>query len=134
MTHEIQVSFVVTEFDKPPSYISEIMQLSPTKTWLKGDLILKTALKRKSNGWLLKSKQPQHFPVHKHIRSLITELEPASKVLQQLSSTFSCQISCAIYLSTSCNDSNPQVYLDKQILSFLASNGIDLNIEHYIIE
>lgn len=76
MFYEIEPDLILDGFDIDPTQISKILLLSPTQVWLKGESIQKTALKRKSNGWVLSSRLEKSAELEDHINALFSKIKP----------------------------------------------------------
>lgn len=50
--YEVKLRLVITDFQEPPSEISRLLGVKPTKTWLRGDPVTDNAtIQYKMNGW-----------------------------------------------------------------------------------
>ncbi|HEV2674297.1 MAG TPA: DUF4279 domain-containing protein [Aliidongia sp.] len=56
MTGSVYIAVHVRDFDVSISRISELIGVSPTKSWLSGDIAKRTRLKRKNNSWVFERK------------------------------------------------------------------------------
>jgi len=134
MNHEIKVSLIISGFEESPDKITEIIGLTPTKKWLKGELIdPRATIRYKENGWKLSSGVSDKKAFKDHIKSLIGEInlriEPFSSICQK----YKGKLFCAIYLSEKSGDSLPEIHFEKSDIIFFANIGIELDLDLYII-
>ena len=127
MNPKMQVKFCITGLEISPEEITRSIGITPTRTWLLGDSIQKTELRRKHNGWLL-STGKRVISLEESARYLLTVLLPKSKALNQLCSKYNlrCELSCAIYVI----DEMPPVHFSKDVIADLSSlnTAVDVDI------
>ncbi len=98
MYYTIQVKYVLTNFVVDPAEITRILGIQPSRTWRKGEIIPKTSLPHKSNGWLVESGLANTAEFEEHLDSLATALSPTIKKISNLPNGIEAEISCVIYI------------------------------------
>lgn len=73
----VELAFVVLDFECPHAEITSALGLEPTTTWNRGDLVGKSALRRKAAGWTLASGLAPNARPDEHLDALLSRL-PAS--------------------------------------------------------
>ena len=83
---KVKVYLKITGFQCSPDEISHIIDLFPTKKWLKDDIIDKRVIvRRKKNGWMLQSALLEDRPVKEHIENLLSMVMPKKERLKNIS-------------------------------------------------
>jgi hypothetical protein len=106
--------------------ISGILGISPTKTWSRGDVIQKTKMLRKDAGWALIRNFPPETEWSEAIRQTLHAVLGKADMLKHLSTQHLLQVRCAYY-----GESQPAIYIEKNVLEMLASIGACLDIDVY---
>ena len=127
MTAEFHVSITIIDEDCSPDEISRFTGLKPTSIWLKGQLVPKTSLYRKHNGWRLKSPLSVESTLADHVNYLLTAVEPFSEKLKEFTSRCSLLLTCAVYFY----EEMPELYMDQQTITRLANLNLGLDIDLY---
>jgi len=132
MEFEISVSFELKGSELEPEKITALLGIIPTKTWRVNDLVHpKAGVRRKSNGWSLKSQLDKSAELDEHIKSIFEELQPSWQSLVEICKQYDALISCAVYRYQQI----PAIDLDKDIVKKAAelNAGIDVDI-YYLPE
>ena len=124
---EIKVSLNVSGFAGSPSKITALLGIEPSRTWVAGDPVQNTTLKRQDNRWILDSPVDSAAPLSKHLESILSFASPAVGRFRMLPSGAKVQIFCAVY------DYERAVVLEftKDIITQLAAVGAGLGIDYY---
>lgn len=131
-TNKIRMSLRVLEFDCNPDSITEILKITPDKTWIKGDVInQKSILKYKFNGWELKSDVSENSDFETHLNDIISKVDENLNSFIEICNKYYSEISCAIYLDE--NDSMPSVHLSKKNIKLLNSLGLEIDFDIYLL-
>lgn len=128
MKPKIQVEFVITGIHIPPDEITRQLNLEPTCSWLKGDSIQGTNLRRKHNGWCFSIENRQDgLEIEEYILPLINALSPSAQLIRQICKEYemSSEISCVIYMS----DETPVINLSPQVLSTIVDLGAAIDVD-----
>ncbi len=130
MPFEISASLTITGLDFDPQDITDKLGIIPTKTWKIGDLIHpKGTIKRKHNGWVLKSNLSKDNDLEAHIKSLLEQLQPVWDRVQEISHKYDTEISCVIYT----DGEVPSIHLDQEIINKSHQINAEIDIDLYIL-
>jgi hypothetical protein len=137
MHYTIQVKYILTNFLVDPAEISRILGIQPSRTWRKGEMIPKTSLPHKSNGWLLESGLSDKAEFEDHLDSLANAVAPAINKINQLPDGTEAEISCVIYIyHTKRNDEEhqtPALHLDLKHMELLNQLKVELDYDLYVL-
>ena len=132
MEFEISVDLELRGSELEPEKITALLGIIPTKTWRVKDLVHpKAGVRRKSNGWSIKSQLDKSAELDEHIKSIFEELQPSWQSLVEICKQYDALISCAVYRYQQI----PAIDLDKDIVKKAAelNAGIDVDI-YYLPE
>jgi Domain of unknown function (DUF4279) len=124
----ISTSFTLTGFSCEPENISRALGLEPTKTWKTGDLIGKSILKFKHNGWFLEVKLTHSIDLEEHVQCLLEILSPAWDKLVEFGKIYDAEFNCVIY---SYEAQGPGIHLNKQMLNRMAQLNAEFDVDYY---
>ncbi len=137
MHTEIRLDLVLTGFAEHPNEISGRLAMQPTRYWLKGEQILDSALKRKTNGWLLSSALRRDADFDDHLQHLTEKLEPIKQRFADLPASTHVELSCAayIYCSHSIDEEHntPSIHLKPQHVSLLNQLNAAFDLDLYVL-
>ncbi len=138
MFYKIELDLILDGFDIDPTQISKILLLSPTQVWLKGESIQKTALKRKSNGWVLSSRLEKSAELEDHINALFSKIKPVLLNFHNLPLSTEKELSCAIYIYHEKNNSaeehrTPSIHLEREHVEILNQLGAEFDLDLYVL-
>lgn len=117
MRNEISVEFILTGLELNPEEITDLLKISPTSTWKLGDLIGKSILGHKHNGWSLKSNLENSVDLEEHITYVLQKLLPSWQKLVDICYQYDAEISCVIY---SYEAQAPAIHFNKDIIRRVA--------------
>lgn len=122
--------FYISDFEVEPSEISRKLELSPTKTWQKGDTWLPNK-SRENNNWEIHSSiDSSELFLDTHIKSVLDIIEPKhSQILSLREQGCDIGINCVGYYY----NENPGFHLSAKLLSRLASFSIDVDFDLYCL-
>lgn len=129
MVPKIQVEFRITGTQVPPDKITQLLNMNPTRTWLMGDSIQGTKLRRKQNGWCFSiDKLEDNINLEEYIQPLVKVLLSKAQSIRQICQKYdlSSEISCVIYVT----DDTPIINLNPTVISEIAdlNSIIDIDI------
>jgi Domain of unknown function (DUF4279) len=130
MNNEISVSFTLTGLDLDPEQITKLLKISPTNTWRLGDLIGKSILRCKHNGWRLNSELENSADLENHIEYLLKTLQQSWQTLVEICSQYDAEISCVIY---SYEAQGPAIHFDKEIIQCVAELNAEIDVDYYCL-
>jgi hypothetical protein len=89
MIPEIEADFRLVGSNIFPDDITRFLGITPSVTWLAGEYVQKTMLRRKEHGWLLKGIGPhQTYEMSDVIFPLLDVLLPKSELIVELCDTY----------------------------------------------
>ncbi len=138
MFYKITLDLILTHFDIDPAQVSGILSLPPTRSWLKGESIQKTALKRKTNGWLLSSGLDKSAELDDHIKALFSKVKPVLSNFNDLPLSTKKELSCAIYIYQKKDNVDeehrtPPIHLEREQVEFLNQLGAEFDLDLYVL-
>jgi len=127
LKNEVFIHFSIQNFDKVPSYITNYLEIQPSKTWLKNDFkIGKGSLQYKNNGWEIRLKKKNVLHIDNFLEEMIDILSYKKIELNKLYNVTK-KISIIVYS----NNMMPSFVFNHNIISFLYETGIDLEQDIY---
>ena len=110
----------------------------PTQVWLKGKSIQKTALARKTNGWVLSSGLDKSAELEDHINALFSKIKPVLSKFSNLPDRTEKELSCAIYIYSESNNPEeehrtPPIHLDREHVEILHQLGAEFDLDLYVL-
>ncbi len=130
MEFEISVSFELRGSELEPEKITALLGIIPTKSWRVNDLVHpKAGVRRKSNGWSLKSQLDKSAELDEHIKSIFEELQPSWQSLVEICKQYDALISCAVYRYKQI----PAIDLDKDIVRKAAELNAGIDVDVYYL-
>jgi hypothetical protein len=130
MEFEISVLFELRGSELEPEKITALLGIIPTKTWRVNDLVHpKAGVRRKSNGWSLKSQLDKSAELDEHIKSIFEELQPSWQSLVEICKQYDALISCAVYRYQQI----PAIDLDKDIVKKAAELNAGIDVDVYYL-
>jgi len=130
MEFEISVLFELRGSELEPEKITALLGIIPTKTWRVNDLVHpKAGVRRKSNGWSLKSQLDKSAELDEHIKSIFEELQPSWQSLVEICKQYDALISCAVYRYQQI----PSIYFDKDIVRKTAELNAQIDVDIYFL-
>ena len=127
LKNEVFIHFSIQNFDKVPSYITNYLEIQPSKTWLKNDFkIGKGSLQYKNNGWEIRLKKKNVLHIDNFLEEMIDILSYKKIELNKLYNVTK-KISIIVYS----NNMMLSFVFNHNIISFLYETGIDLEQDIY---
>ena len=138
MHHEITLDLVLTGFQSDPSEITTLLGVEPSQSWLQGDLVARTMLKRHSNGWLLSSGRDRTSELESHLFALFEKVAPIKERFRVLPPSTQVGVSCAVYVYHSASEdeehNTPALHLNADQIRMLSTLGADFDIDLYVLQ
>jgi hypothetical protein len=131
MLPEIQAEFLITGVNVAPDEITDAIGVMPTRTWKMGEIIEKTTLPRKQNGWCLSTGYHHDFDLGKQAKDLLQSLLPKSELISSYCREHGlrCELACVIYLI----DETPSVNFDDETISGFAKLNASIDVDIILI-
>ena len=126
---KVYVCLTVFSDSLSPEEMRNHIGIAGDETWKVGDKRGLTEILEKENGWSLCSELDNNLELEAHIYQIMGVTKGGEDKLKMLSERDDCevQLSCAIYCS-----SEPALFLEKKIISWINSIGASLDIDLYI--
>lgn len=127
MPFDTYAYFFVSNFAGSAQEISDLLQLEPSCTWLKGELNSRGRPQAFSR-WEFHSPLPR-TEVHqdRHLQALLDVLEPRRDRILEAVASFDCGLQCVGYYT----DENPGFHMDAKLVSSLAALGLSVDFDLY---
>jgi hypothetical protein len=120
--------FTITgEFD--PTEISDLVGVSPTESWRKGDVNTKTRYERKFSRWSLYSTLGRHRSLEDHIADVLEQLRLNRVGFCEASTRFGAVIQLVAYFKTE----YPGLSFDRELVKALADFSLGLDCDFYYL-
>ncbi|MBJ7930769.1 MULTISPECIES: DUF4279 domain-containing protein [Bacillus cereus group] len=131
---QVMVYFNLSGDEFPVEVVSERLQVSPTKSYKKGDIIRKTNetenITRNYTSWQLSTGYQESLDVGDVMEQLILKLKDKSAIINELKREFG--LECRFTIVIKINDSHtPAFHLDNPVIDFSNSIKADFDIDLY---
>lgn len=129
---QIEVLLTLTGQGFSPEDVTAMISLAPTKTWRAGDLIGKSKLKRKQDGWAFGLPKREALEVDALLQELLDAVEPYKGGIAQVLSRFSLEIevACVIYIE----EVAPVFTITADTMRRLVALGSDFDIDIILLQ
>ncbi|HHY2674816.1 TPA: DUF4279 domain-containing protein [Bacillus toyonensis] len=132
---QVMVYFNLSGDEFPVEVVSERLQVSPTKSYKKGDIIRKTNetenITRNYTSWQLSTGYQESLDVGDVMEQLILKLKDKSAIINELKREFG--LECRFTIVIKINDSHtPAFHLDNPVIDFANSIKADFDIDLYV--
>lgn len=135
MATEIACEFLLTGVGFNPDEITILLGIQPTKTWRLGDLVPRTSLRRKHDGWLLSIgyehlDEEHSIDLMSQVRRLFDRLQPDTAKLIDICTRLQLEssLNCVLYIR---GNERPAVHFDPDIIQWLAQLQAEIDIDLY---
>ena len=129
---EISVELLITDFSCDPTEISKLLNIEPSRTWLKGDPIGQKGFRKyKENGLIMEFKQQKAGETPSQLLDrLLTVVAPNTDKFKDLPAGTVVEISTIIYLY----DSTFGLNLSSDQIKALANLNASIDVDLYRLE
>ena len=123
----IEVALHLTGVNVNPEEITNFLGLSPTRIWRIGDVIGRSSLKRKQDGWVFGLPKQQTIDLENMLLTLMDSLAPYQDQIAAIARQLGLEIelSCAIYME----NQTPVGHFGISTLQRMVALGADLDID-----
>ncbi|WP_211441961.1 DUF4279 domain-containing protein [Collimonas humicola] len=135
MDSEINAELRILEFGCDPSEITKCLNLQPTSTWVKGEIVSKTGkgiLRHQENGWAWCSNLDSEEKVldfRDLFDDIFRNLNPIKDKFQYLPNNSVIQLACCAYI----RNCAPAFTLDERIIKLLAEINASVDFDIYCL-
>ena len=138
MFYKIELDLLLVNFDIDPSQVSEIISLTPTRSWLKGESVYGTLRKYKTNGWRLSPGLDKSGTLEDHLDALFSKIKPVLSNFSNLPHSTEKELSCAIHIyhdkSNPDEEHNiPAIHLEREHIEILNQLGAEFDLDLYVL-
>lgn len=122
------VRFQITgDFD--PDQMTSALGVAASETWRKGDVVLNTTLRHRTDGWRLTSGLGSGTGLEEQTKAILKKLEPGWNELKKFCSTLEAELSCVIYTS----GYRPAIHFDSAVIQRMASIAGRIDVDLYVM-
>jgi len=132
--------FNVTGDIFPVEAISDALNIEPTKTYKKGDvverrdnpnLVSTKNLYRKGTDWTLSTGYQESYDINDQLHVIVKSLGEKTEQLKQLKKKYDLHFLLMVVIQVENNES-PAMYLQKEIINFASSIQAEIHFDLYI--
>ncbi|HHK5536486.1 DUF4279 domain-containing protein [Bacillus mobilis] len=124
----------------PLEAITEALNIEPTRTYKKGDvvarrdnpnLVFTKTLYRKETDWTLSTGYQESYDINNQLHIILKSLEGKTEQLKHLKKKYSLEFLFMVVIQVENNES-PAMYLQKEIINFASSIQAEIHFDLYI--
>jgi hypothetical protein len=124
-----QYAYFTVTGDFDPADISQMVGVTPTECWLKGDVNPRTQRERKFSRWSLYSRIERTRELQAHIADVIEQLGMNKRQFVELSSKYGGVMQLVAYFKTD----YPGLHLDRELVESLAEYALSVDFDFYYL-
>ncbi|MEI2467902.1 DUF4279 domain-containing protein [Niallia taxi] len=116
----------------PLEEITERLEITPTETYKKGDLIPNRSipLYRKETSWDLGTGYQVSLDVNNQLQKIINKLKNKASIINEIKDAYSAE--CKFFIVVKIEEGNtPGLYLDKEIIKFASTIEAEFDVDLY---
>ncbi|WHZ02900.1 DUF4279 domain-containing protein [Neobacillus sp. YX16] len=128
---QVKVFFSLFGDEFPLHKVTGKLELTPTKSYKKGDLIAnRSKINRKETCWEIGTGYKDSLDVNDQLQQIVGNLQNKSIMINELKDAFS--LECKFYIVIIIERGNsPSLFLDKDILKFASSIEAEFDVDIY---
>lgn len=124
----------------PLEAITDALNIEPTRTYKKGDvvarrdnpnLVFTKTLYRKETDWTLSTGYQESYDINNQLHIILKSLEGKTEQLKYLKKKYDLQFLFMVIIQVENNES-PAMYLQKEIINFASSIQAEIHFDLYI--
>ncbi|GAB6619136.1 MULTISPECIES: DUF4279 domain-containing protein [Bacillus] len=124
----------------PLEAITEALNIEPTRTYKKGDvvarrdnpnLVFTKTIYRKETDWTLSTGYQESYDINNQLHIILKSLEGKTEQLKHLKKKYSLEFLFMVVIQVENNES-PAMYLQKEIINFASSIQAEIHFDLYI--
>ncbi|BCD24121.1 hypothetical protein BC30090_3018 [Bacillus cereus] len=132
--------FSITGDIFPVEAITDVLNIEPTRTYKKGDIVARRdnpnlvstkKLYRKETDWNLSTGYQESYDINNQLYVILKSLEEKTEPLKQLKKKYDLEFLFMVVIQIENNES-PAMYLQKDILDFASSIQAEIHFDLYI--
>lgn len=129
MLPKLRVTLKIAQFQCDPALVTEHLEMIPTATWRKGDLIGRSSRRYVENGWSLRTSLPESTLIDEQISQILTPLLPRLETLEQVTGGHYIEIACAAYMESE----TPPLHINASTLQLICGISADIDVALYVV-
>ena len=130
---EINIEFCIKGENINPADITKIIEISPSRSYSKGDQIKNKPVFRDHSLWEIETGFQLSFDVNNQLEIMIDMLNNKKDLIKKLTLKYDILISFIIVINF-INQDKPAIYLNKEVISFANEIGADIQFDYYFYE
>jgi hypothetical protein len=133
MRSEITVEFSLIAPTFDPDYVTDTLNVHPTKAWRKGEPLGVGRRPSHIASWEFKSNLPLSSPLRDHLDYVLSVISPKRDIVRLLCTELTAEsyIEAVIY---SYNGDRPEIVLDADVVLKIADLGASFGVDLYILD
>lgn len=122
----------IHDFDCSVDEITKALEIQPTDSWIKGDLIpgRKGNIRRRQSTWEYQSVVDTTEPIEKHVGSLLERFKSKKDILKLFSKKYYTELTLVIYEYEHCN---PGFLFENKVLTEISELGLTIDVDIYVL-
>ncbi|HGH7174231.1 TPA: DUF4279 domain-containing protein [Bacillus wiedmannii] len=133
--------FSITGDIFPVEAITDALNIGPTRTYKKGDVVARRnnpnlvstkTLYRKETDWTLSTGYQESYDINNQLHVILKSLEEKTEQLKQLKKKYDLEFLFMVVIQVENNES-PAMYLQKNIIDFASSIQAEIHFDLYIL-
>ncbi|SIQ79809.1 protein of unknown function [Bacillus cereus] len=133
--------FSITGDIFPVEAITDALNIGPTRTYKKGDIVARRdnpnlvstkTLYRKETDWTLSTGYQESYDINNQLHVILKSLEEKTEQLKQLKKKYDLEFLFMVVIQVENNES-PAMYLQKNIIDFASSIQAEIHFDLYIL-
>lgn len=127
----VMVKFVITGEGFYPNIITDRLNLTPSKHWIKGDEIPRKNIKRKETNWIICTEYEESFDINEQLNKIIHVIAEKKHILQELKKAYDIDYIFVIVVNVE-NNEKPTMYFNRKFIEFANEIEAEFYIDLYI--
>lgn len=133
--------FSITGDIFPVEAITDALNIGPTRTYKKGDVVARRdnpnlvstkTLYRKETDWTLSTGYQESYDINNQLHVILKSLKEKTEQLKQLKKKYDLEFLFMVVIQVENNES-PAMYLQKNIIDFASSIQAEIHFDLYIL-
>ncbi|NEZ45417.1 DUF4279 domain-containing protein [Paenibacillus alvei] len=125
---KVEFSIYGDKFD--PNIITNTMQITPTRSWIKGEVI-REGLIRKETCWELATEYEESLDIYEQINKIRNLIKNKRNQIVKVKDTYNLECKFDVVINIE-NNEIPAMYLDKEIIKFIYELGAEVDFDLYV--
>jgi len=127
----IKVEFSIYGENFDPLHITEILNINPSTSYLKGDKIPGKHIKRKETSWNLETKYEESLDINDGLSKIVSLIIEKREILKKVGKLYNVKI-LFMFVINIVNSETPAIYFRKSFVEFAAEIGSEIGFDTYI--